>query len=217
MDRYYSIEAGEPNDVSTPNDGAASTSSSITQETGLVDHPEDHPDQLTQEASTGNFTFQPMETVRLRRIETMAEETLAIRLARIEAHIEGCILQGYYCEYWSELHETKLTWATNRISEATKERDELTRKVEELSNLVLELTICLNQGESRIQSVERVCTVRASDFHTQLYRIHGTMDNQSTSTINPESTPHEPASLDIREPVHPSVVRREGSPTQPEG
>ena len=92
MDRYYSIEAGEPNDVSTPNDDAASTSSSITQETVPVDHPEDHRDQLTQEASTGNFTLQLLETNRLRRIETMEEETLARRLARIEAHVEGCIL-----------------------------------------------------------------------------------------------------------------------------
>ena len=57
------------------------------------------------------------------------------------------------------MHETKLSWATNRINEATRERDELTKKVEELSDLVVELTTCLNQGESRIQSVERVCTI----------------------------------------------------------
>ena len=166
MDHHYSIEAGEPNDVSTPNDDAASTSSYITQAPGPVDHPEDHRDQLTQEASTGNFTLQPMETIRLRRIETMQEKTLAARLARIEAHVEGCIFQGSSCEYWSELQETKLSWATNRINEATRERDELTKKVEELSDLVVEQTTRHNQGESRILSVERVCTIRASDFHT---------------------------------------------------
>ena len=76
MEQFYSIEAGEPNGVSTPNDDAASTSSLITQETSQVDQPEDHHDQLTQEASIGNFTLQPIETVRLRRIETMAEETM---------------------------------------------------------------------------------------------------------------------------------------------
>ena len=92
MDLQYFIEASKPNNVSTPNDDAASTSSIITQESGPVDHPVDHRDQLTQEVSTGNFTLQPMETVRLRRIETMQEETLAATLARIEAHIEGCIL-----------------------------------------------------------------------------------------------------------------------------
>ena len=90
-----------------------------------------------------------------------------MRLARIEAHIVGCILRGTSCEYWSEKHETKLTCATNRINEATRERDELTKKVKELSDLVLELTTHLNQGESQIQSVERVCTICASDFHTR--------------------------------------------------
>ena len=92
MERYYTIQAGEPNDVSMPNDDAASTSSIINQETGQVDQPEDHQDQLTHGASTGDFILQPMETVRLRQIKTMAEEPLATRLARIEAHIEGCIL-----------------------------------------------------------------------------------------------------------------------------
>ena len=136
---------------------------------------------------------------------------MATRLARIEAHMERCILRGSSCEYWSEMHETKLTWATNRINEAMRERVELTKKVEELSDQVVELTTRLNQGESRIQSVERACTIRASDFHTQLYRIQGNMGHQSTSTINPASTPpHEHASLNSREPIHPSVVRREG-------
>ena len=126
LERYYTINAGEPNDVSTPNDDAASTSSVINQETGQVDLPEDHRDQLTHGASTGDFVLQPMETVCLRRIETMAEEPLATRSARIEAHIEGCILQGSSCEFWSHKHEAKLTWATDSINEAIKERDELT-------------------------------------------------------------------------------------------
>ena len=90
-----------------------------------------------------------MEMVRLRQIETMQEEALAARVARIEAHIDGCILCGSSCEYYSELHQTKLGWAKNRINKATRERDELTKKVEELSNLVVELTTRLNQGESR--------------------------------------------------------------------
>ena len=138
----------------------------------------------------------------------MAEETLATRLARIEAHVEGCILRGSSCEYWSEMHQTKLSWATNKINQATRERDELNKKVEELSDLVVELTTRLNQGESRILSVERVCTIRASDFHTQLYQIQ---DNQSKFTFNISSTPlHEPASLDTRELVHPSAVQQEG-------
>ena len=146
----------------------------------------------------------------------MAEEPLATRLARIEAHIEGCILRGTSCKYWSDKHETKLAWATNRINEATREMNKLTKKVEELSELVVELTTRFNQGESQIQSVERVCTIRASDFHTQLYQLQGSVDNQSTSTINPESTtPHEPTGLESREPVHPSVVCREGEDLPP--
>ena len=150
MDLQHLIDDDEPNDVSTPNNDAASSSSMINQESGTVGHPEDHRDQLTQEASLGNFTLHPMETVRLRRIETMQEENLAARLARIKAHVDGCILCGSSCEYYSELHQTKLGWAMNRINEAMRERDELTKKVEELSDLVLELTTRLNQVESRI-------------------------------------------------------------------
>ena len=55
MERYYTIDAMEPNHVSTPNDDAASTSSEINQETRQVDPPEDHRDQLTHGASTGDF------------------------------------------------------------------------------------------------------------------------------------------------------------------
>ena len=134
----------------------------------------------------------------------MAEETLATKLARIEAHVERCILRGSSCEYWSEMHETKLTWATNRINEAMRERVELTKKVEELSDQVVELTTRLNQGESRIQSVERACTIRASDFHTQLYRIQGNMGHQSTSTINPVSTP--PMNMPASTPENPYTL-----------
>ena len=207
MDLQQLIDASKPNDVSTPNDDAASKSSIINQELGPVGHPEHLRDQLTQEASVGNFTLQPMETVRLRRIKTMQKETLAARLARIEAHIDGCILHRSSCEYYSELHQTKLDWAMSRINEATKERDELTRKVEELSNLVVELTTRINQGESRILSVERVCTIWAADFHTELDRIQDNLGNQSKPSINPTSTPlHEPNSLEARESVHPSAV-----------
>ena len=217
MERYYTIDAGEPNDVSTPKDDAASTSSMINQ----VDLPGDHRDQLTHGASTGDFVLQPMETVPLRRIETMAEEHLATRLARIEAHIEGCILRGSSYEFWSHKHEAKLTWATDSINEAIKERDELTTKVEELSELVVELTTRLNQAESQIRSVERVCTFRAADFNTQLHQLQdnqstGLQDNQSTSTINPESTPsRKPIGPDSSESAHPSIVRREGGDLPP--
>ena len=64
-----------------------------------------HQYRLTQGVSTGDFTLQPMETVRLRRIETMAEEPLGTRLARIEVHIEGCIFRGSSCEKWTNKHE----------------------------------------------------------------------------------------------------------------
>ena len=85
----------------------------------------------------------------------MAEEPLATRLAGIEAQIEGCILRGSSCEFWSNKHETKLTWATNRINEATKEMDELALKVEELNELVVELTNRLNQGVDPLQEPPR--------------------------------------------------------------
>ena len=139
----------------------------------------------------------------------MAEETIATRLARIEAHVEGCILRETSCEYWSEMHKTKLAWASNRINEATRERDELTTKVEELSDLIVELTTSLNQGENRIQSVEGVCTFRASDIRIQLQQLQETMHNHSAATSpTPSTPPHEPTGP--RGPVHPSVVRREG-------
>ena len=53
------------------------------------------------------------------------------------------------------MHQTKLDLATNRINEDRRERDELTKRVDELSDLVVELTTRLNQGESKIQSIER--------------------------------------------------------------
>ena len=58
------------------------------------------------------------------------------------------------------MHQTKLDWATNRINEDRRERDELTKRVDELNDLVVELNTCLNQGESKIQSIERACSVR---------------------------------------------------------
>ena len=94
MDLQHLINIDEPNGVSTPNDDAASTSSIINKESGPVDKPEDHRDQLAQEAGLGNLTPRPMETARLRHIETMQDETSAARLARLEAHINGCILYG---------------------------------------------------------------------------------------------------------------------------
>ena len=122
----------------------------------------------------------------------MAEDTLLTRLARIEAHIKGCIFRGSPCERWTNKHETQLTWTTNRINEARREQDELTVKVEELNELVVELTTQLNQGENQIRSMERVCTFRASYFHTQLHQLQGNMENQSTSMINPVSPPLNP-------------------------
>ena len=106
----------------------------------------------------------PLEAVRLGRIETLQDESSAARLARLEAHLNGCILRGTSCDYYSELHQTKLDWATNRINEDRRERDELTKRVDEL-------TTCLNQGESKIQSIERACSVRASDIRSEIYRI----------------------------------------------
>ena len=113
---------------------SASTSSIINQETDLANHQ----DPLTQGVST-DFNLQPMETVRLRWIETMAEEPLATRLARIEAHIKGCIFRGSSCERWTNKHETQLTWATDWINEARREQDELTMKVQELNELLWSL------------------------------------------------------------------------------
>ena len=55
MERFYTIEAEEPNDVSTPNDDAASTSSIVNQEFELVDPTLGPQDQLTQGVSTGDF------------------------------------------------------------------------------------------------------------------------------------------------------------------
>ena len=98
MERFYTIDAKEPINVSMPNNNAASTSSVINKETNLVDPTVGHHDPLTQGVSTGDFTLQPLEMVWLRRIETMAEEPLATRLARIEANIEGCIFRGSSCE-----------------------------------------------------------------------------------------------------------------------
>ena len=50
MDKYYTVGAGEPNDVSTPNDVDASTSSIVNQEFELVD-----PTLGPQDPQTGIF------------------------------------------------------------------------------------------------------------------------------------------------------------------
>ena len=100
-----------------------------------------------------------------------------------------------------------MDWATNSINEDRRERDELTKRVDELSDLLVELTTRLNQGESRIQSMERACTVHALEIRTELYWIQSSLGNQSTPSINPTSTPpHEPTGLDLGEPVQPSAV-----------
>ena len=57
------------------------------------------------------------------------------------------------------MHQTKLDWAANRINEDRRARDELSKRVDELNDLVVELTTRLNQGESKIQSLERACSV----------------------------------------------------------
>ena len=59
------------------------------------------PRRLAQETSL-------LEAVRLRRIETLQGESSAARIARLEAHVSGCILRGTSCDYYSELHQTKL-------------------------------------------------------------------------------------------------------------
>ena len=144
------------------------------------------------------------------KIETLQDKSSAARLARLEAHINGCILRGTSCDYYSELHKTKLGWATNRINKDWRERYKLT------IDLVVEVTTCLNQGESRIQSIERACTVRASDIRSEIYRIQSSMDNQSTLSTNHISTPpHEPVGLDQGEPVQPSGVQQEGGVPPP--
>ena len=167
--RFYTIEAREPNNISTPNDDAASTSSIVDQEYVLVDPTTGPQDQLPQGVSVGDFNLQSMETIRLRWIKTLAEEPLASRMSRNEVHVESCRFTGMSCERWTLKHETQLTWAMDKINEARREQDELLIKVEELNERVVELTTRLNQGENQIRSVERICTFRTSDFHTQLH------------------------------------------------
>ena len=45
------------------------------------------------------------------------------------------------------------------------------KRVDEFNNLVVELTTGLNQGESKIQSMEQACSVRASDIRSEMYRM----------------------------------------------
>ena len=92
------------------------------------------------------------------------------------------------CERWTTKHEAQLTWATDKINEARRERDELQMKVEKLSERVVVLTTRLNQGENQIRSVERICTFRTSDFPPQLPQLQGDVGSHSTSTANPVSS-----------------------------
>ena len=125
--------------------------------------------------------------------------------------MNGCILRGTSCDYYLELHQTKLDWATNRINEDRRERDELTKRVDELNDLVVELTTRLNQGKSKIQSIERACSVRALDICSETYRIQSSVGNQSTLSTNHSCTPpHEAPSLNQGGHVQPSHVQREG-------
>ena len=65
IDLQHYIDVDEPNGVSTPIDDAASTSSLIHEESGPVGPPQDHHDQLAQEASLGNLPPRPLGAVRL--------------------------------------------------------------------------------------------------------------------------------------------------------
>ena len=87
-----------------------------------------------------------MEMVRLRRIETMAEETIASRVTKLEAHMNGCRNREISCERWAITHYAQLTWDTTQINEIRRERDELRRTIEELDDGKVELTTQLNQG-----------------------------------------------------------------------
>ena len=79
-------------------------------------------DQLSQGISGGDFNLQSMETVRLRQIETMAEEKIASRVTKLEAHMDGCRNRGISCERWAVTHDAQLSWATTQINEIRRER-----------------------------------------------------------------------------------------------
>ena len=139
IDQYYAIGVGEPNDASTHDNNAASTSSSIDQEFVTVDPVVGTQGELPPRDSQEPFNLEFMETVQLRRIETMTEESIVSRMSRFEAHVSKCRSWGISCEKWANSHEAKLKWAKART-----ERDELRAKIEELNNALTELTARLD-------------------------------------------------------------------------
>ena len=130
----------------------------------------------------------------------MTEESIVSRMTKLEAHVAKCRSRGILCEKWANSHEAKLTWAMDRVNEARNKRDELRAKVEELNNLVTELTARLDQGENQVASIDRICTFRASNFHSQLQWIQEHKESRSTSTSCPVSPTHPaPPGPDVHE------------------
>ena len=216
MDNFYTIGAGNPNEVSTPNDDAASTSSIADQEFMKV---EPHPgpqDQLSQWISRGDFNLQSMVTVRLRRIETMAEETFASHITKLEAHMNGCRNRGISCERWAVTHDAQLSWATTQINEIRRKRDELRRTIEELDDRIVELTTRLNQVAQQMSMIERTCTFHATDIRTQFNRMEEEVRSNASLVTNPVSpTSYNLCSHDRVSSAQPMDVRREGGDAPP--
>ena len=128
---FNTIGVGGPNDASTPNDNAASTSSSIDQELLTVDPVMSSHGELPQGASREPFNLESMETVRLRRTETITEESLVSKMTKLKAHVLTADLEGYPARTTSQ--EARLTWAKDKVNEARNEWDELSGLITELT------------------------------------------------------------------------------------
>ena len=160
--------------------------------------------------------MQSMETVRLRRIETIAEETIASRVTKLEAHMDGCRNRGISCERWAVTHDAQLSWATTQINKIRRERDKLRRIIEELDDRIVELTTRLNQGAEQMSMIERACTFGATDIRTQFNRMEEEVRSNASLVTNPVSpTSYNQRSQDGVNSAQPRDVHREGRDAPP--
>ena len=164
MGQFYTIRGREPKDASTPDGNAASTSNSIDQEFLVVNPVVSSQEELPPGVSREPCNLKSLETIQLRRIETMTEESLISRITRLEVHINSCRSRELSCEKWATTHEAQLTWAKDKVNEAWEERDELRATIEELSDRITELTARLDKGKNQNISIDRICTFPASNF-----------------------------------------------------
>ena len=175
---------------------------------------DDFSDQQPLGASGNILLLDPIESVRLRRMEarsTAQREMDPASLICIEADLAISKANNVKFDKWAIQQDGQIVLATNQIHKGRDEREAMRTAIEELTEQIKVLTSRLDQGETRIRSVESVCTFHAADLRSLLQEVQHQREECSSSTealINPPE-PALPGPV-VPEPVHPRAVRRKG-------